>query len=53
VKFGTVAATSVTVVSGTKITVVAPAQAAGTHNIYVTTSQGTSAGHSADDYTYS
>ena len=31
------AATSFTVVSATQITAVSPAQAAGTHNIYVTT----------------
>jgi hypothetical protein len=37
------AATSFTVVSDTEIAVVSPAQAAGTHNIYVTTPSGTSA----------
>ena len=34
VKFGTVSGTSVTYVSATQITAVAPAQAAGTHNVY-------------------
>jgi hypothetical protein len=52
VLFGTVAATSYSVVSSTKITAVSPAQAATTHNIYVTTPSGTSAAVAADDYTY-
>jgi hypothetical protein len=52
VLFGAVAATSYTVVSSTKITAVSPAQAAGTHNIYVTTPGGTSAAVAADDFTY-
>jgi hypothetical protein len=48
-----VAATSFTVVSSTDISAVSPAQAAGTHNVYVTTPNGTSAPVAADDYTYS
>ena len=52
VKFGSVAGTSVTVVSSTHITVKAPAQAAGTHNVIVTTAGGTSALTSADVYRY-
>ena len=52
VLFGVVAATSYTVVSDTKITAVSPAQAAATHNIYVTTLLGTSAAVPADDFTY-
>jgi hypothetical protein len=52
VVFGTVAATSFTVVSATEITAVSPAQAAGAHNIYVTTPSGTSAPVAADMFTY-
>ncbi len=52
VVFGTVAATSFTVVSSTKITAVSPAQAAATHNIYVTTPGGTNPAVAADDFTY-
>ena len=52
VVFGTVAATKVTVLSGTQLTAVAPAQAAGTHNVYVTTHAGTSATVNADRYSY-
>jgi hypothetical protein len=52
VLFGAVAATSYTGVSSTEITAVSPAQAAATHNIYVTTSAGTSPPVAADDYTY-
>jgi len=53
VVFGTVAGTSVDVVNSTTITVVSPAQAAGEHNIQVTTVGGTSAKVAADEYTYS
>jgi hypothetical protein len=52
VVFGTVAATSFSVVSATRITAVSPAQAAGFHNIYVTTPSGTSAPVAADRFTY-
>jgi subtilase family serine protease len=52
VLFGAVAATSFTVVSSNGITAVAPAQAAATHGIYVTTPQGTSAAVAADQFTY-
>ena len=52
VLFGAVAATSFTVVSDTQITAVSPAQAAATHNIYVTTPSGTSAAVAADQFTY-
>ena len=52
VKFGTTAATTYTVNSATSITVVAPAESAGTINVTVTTSQGTSATSSADQFTY-
>jgi histidinol dehydrogenase len=47
-----VAATSFTVVSSTEITAVSPAQAAGAHNIYVTTPAGTSTAVSGDVFTY-
>jgi large repetitive protein len=52
VLFGAVAATSFTVVSDTQITAVSPAQAAGTHNIYVTTPSGTSAAVPVDQFAY-
>ena len=52
VVFGTVAATSFTVMSSTEITAVSPAQAAAWHNIYVTTQSGTSAPVSLDEFTY-
>jgi hypothetical protein len=52
VVFGTVAATSYSVVSDSQITAVSPAQAAATHNIYVTTSVGTSVPVAADQFTY-
>ena len=42
----------VTVLSGTQLTAVAPAQAAGTHNVYVTTHAGTSATVNADRCSY-
>jgi hypothetical protein len=53
VKFGMVAATSFTVLSATQITAVAPAQAAGTVDVTVTTPYGTSATSGADRFTYS
>ena len=46
------AATSFTVVSGTQITAVSPAQAAASYDITVTTAAGTSPVVSADSYTY-
>jgi IPT/TIG domain len=52
VVFGAVPATSVVVVSSSKITAVAPAQAAGLHNTFVTTPVGTSATVLGDLYTY-
>jgi len=52
VKFGTTAGTSVTVVSSTKITVKAPAHAAGIVDVTVTTPGGTSAIVAGDKYTY-
>lgn len=52
VKFGTTAATSFTVVSATKISAVSPAHAAGLQNVRVTTSGGTSAIVSGDQYRY-
>ncbi|MGP8241047.1 MAG: IPT/TIG domain-containing protein, partial [Solirubrobacteraceae bacterium] len=52
VKFGSVAAKSLTVVSGTSITAESPAGAAGTVNVTVTTVGGKSAVSSADDFTY-
>ena len=53
VKFGSTAATGVTVVSATKITAVVPAHSARGVNARVTTPSGTSAVVSADTYTYS
>jgi hypothetical protein len=52
VKFGTVAAAGVTVISATSITATAPAGSAGTVNVTVTTPGGTSATSSADAFTY-
>ena len=52
VVFGSVAATSFSVVSATQITAVSPAQAPAGHNVYVTTPGGTSATVSADVYSY-
>jgi hypothetical protein len=52
VSFGGVAATSFTVTSDTQIVATAPAQAAGTIDIVVTTPSGTSAVGTADHYTY-
>ena len=51
VKFGTTAATSYNVVSGTLITAVSPAESAGIVDVTVTTSVGTSATSSADLFT--
>jgi hypothetical protein len=50
--FGTVLAGSFTVVSATEITAVSPAQVAALHNVFVTTSYGTSATVTADEFTY-
>src|SRR5271166_2474538 len=52
VAFGATAATGVTVVSGTEITATSPAESAATVNVRVTTTGGTSATSSADDFTY-
>ena len=52
VKFGSVSATNVVVVSSTSITATAPAGATGPVNVTVTTVGGTSALSSADEYTY-
>ena len=52
VKFGTSAATSVVVVSSTKITAKTPPHAAGVVNVQVVTPVGTSAVAAADQYTY-
>jgi hypothetical protein len=53
VQFGSTAATSYTILSDTAITAIAPAEAAGTVDITVTTPGGTSATGSADQFTYS
>ena len=52
VKFGTTAATGVTFVSASQITVTAPVEAVGVEDITVTTSAGTSAVATADQFTY-
>ena len=52
VKFGTAAATSVTYVSSTQLKAVAPAHAAGTVDVTVTTPGGTSGIVAADKYVY-
>jgi hypothetical protein len=52
VAFGSVPATAVTVASASQLTATAPAEAAGTVNITVTTPGGTSAISSADRFTY-
>ena len=52
VSFGGTAATGVTVNSATSITATAPARAAGTINVTVTTPGGTSATSAASQYTY-
>lgn len=52
VHFGGNVATSFTVSSATQITAVAPANAAGTVDVSVTTAVGTSPNTAADDYTY-
>ncbi len=52
VSFGATAATSFNVVSNTEISAIAPAEAAGTVDVSVTTSYGTSAKSSADQFTY-
>ena len=53
VMFGKTAGTSVTVASATSLTVVAPAEAAGTVDVTVTTGGGTSATSALDEFTYS
>ncbi|CAB4874858.1 unannotated protein [freshwater metagenome] len=52
VKFGTVAATNVSVVSDTQITATAPAGSAGTPNVTVTTPGGTSVAANGNKYAY-
>ncbi|HEX3284198.1 MAG TPA: IPT/TIG domain-containing protein [Mycobacterium sp.] len=52
VKFGSTTGTGLVVHSSTSLTVLAPAAAAGTVNVRVTTSYGTSAAVSVDKYTY-
>lgn len=52
VSFGSVAATSFTVVSDTTITAVTPAQSAGARNVIVTTPAGASKAVTADRFTY-
>jgi|GEM_PF-710395 len=52
VSFGTTAATSFIVNSAGQITATAPAKAAGTYDITVTTNNGTSSTSSADQFTY-
>jgi RHS repeat-associated protein len=52
VSFGSAAAASYTVVSGTQITATTPAQSAGTVDITVTTPGGVSATSAADQFTY-
>ena len=52
VKFGSTAATNLTINSPTSITATAPAESAGTVDITVTTPGGTSATSTADQYTY-
>jgi IPT/TIG domain len=52
VVFGSVASTSFTVVSSTDIVAVSPAQAAGAHNVNVTTPGGGSAAVAGDVFTY-
>jgi hypothetical protein len=53
VNFGGTAATSYTILSDTALTAIAPAEAAGTVDLKVTTPGGTSATGSADQFTYS
>ena len=52
VTFGSTAATHVTVVNATTVTATAPAHAAGTVDVTITTPGGTSAKSSADQYAY-
>ena len=52
VAFGSVAATSVSVIDDTKASVVTPAQAAATVDVIVTTSAGASVASDASKYTY-
>ena len=52
VSFGAVAAVSYTQVSGTTVTAVVPAQAAGTVDVFVTSDVGTSVAVAADHYIY-
>jgi hypothetical protein len=52
VKFGSVSSPGFTIVSDTTISAAAPAQSAGTVDVTVTNSHGTSATSAADQYTY-
>ncbi len=52
VTFGTTAATSITVVSSTKVTATAPRGSAGRVNVHIVTTHGTSASNAADGFTY-
>ena len=52
VDFGPTPATTFTVISDTQITATAPAQSAGSRNIFVVTAGGTSSGVAADLFTY-
>ncbi len=52
VEFGSVPATSYSVISSTKITAVSPAEAVGVVDVSVTTANGTSATRLADQFTY-
>ena len=52
VEFGGTAATSFVVNSSTQITAIDPAEAAGTVNVTVTTTAGTSATSASDQFTY-
>jgi hypothetical protein len=52
VSFGPKAGTGLDVISSTKLTIVSPAQAAGTVNVKVSTSAGTSPAVTGDQYTY-
>ena len=53
VSFGGFVGKNLTVVNATTITVTSPAQAAGEHNIQVSTPGGTSAKVAGDEFTYS
>jgi hypothetical protein len=52
VRFGSTRSATVNIVSGTKLTAVAPGHTAGTVDIVVTTARGASTTSTADQYTY-